>query len=165
MGLDIYAVSRVERVTTPESTDDGINVWQDGFDRIAGLEVGIYQPTSKSEEHEFRAGSYSHYNWFRRNLSLMIYGQTSEVVWMNKDAFEGRPFYELIDFSDCEGVFGPEVSEKLHSDFETNRPNMIKYCLDNFINDDTTYDNVMEIYDDFTKAFKLASKDGLVLFT
>jgi arylsulfatase A-like enzyme len=35
----------------------------------------------------------------------------------------------------------------------------------NFINDDTAYDNVMEIYDDFTKAFKLASKDGLVLFT
>jgi hypothetical protein len=165
MGLDIYAVSRVERVTTPESTDDGINVWQDGFDRIAGLEVGIYQPTSKSEEHEFRAGSYSHYNWFRRNLSLMIYGQTSEVVWMNKDAFEGRPFYELIDFSDCDGIIGPEVSEKLHSDFETNRPNMIKYCLDNFINDDIAYDNVMEIYDDFTKAFKLASKDGLVLFT
>jgi hypothetical protein len=95
----------------------------------------------------------------------MIYGQTSEVVWMNKDAFEGRPFYELIDFSDCEGIIGPEVSEKLHSDFETNRPNMIKYCLDNFINDDTAYDNVMEIYDDFTKAFKLASKDGLVLFT
>ena len=43
--------------------------------------------------------------------------------------------------------------------------NMIKYCLDNFINDDIAYDNVMEIYDDFTKAFKLASKDGLVLFT
>ena len=165
MGLDIYAISRVERVTKPESTDDGINVWQDGFDRIAGLEVGIYQPTSKSEEHEFRAGTYTHYNWWRRNLSMMIYGQSSETVWENKDAFEGRPFYELIDFSDCEGVFGPEVSEKLHSDFETNRPNMIKYCLDNFINDDETYDDVMETYDDFTKAFKIASKDGLVLFT
>ena len=42
---------------------------------------------------------------------------------------------------------------------------MIKYCLDNFIDDDHSYEYTMGVYDNFSKAFKIASNGGLVLFT
>jgi hypothetical protein len=168
MGLSIYAISNIKlsgNIIDDEPTDKDINVYPGTFNRIAGLEVGLYQASNKSNEFDFHAGSYGTYNWFRRNLSTAIFGVSSEDIWLKSEAYEGRPFFELIEFSDCDGVIGPEVSKKLHEDFETHRSSMIKYCLDNFIDDDHSYEYTMGVYDNFSKAFKIASNGGLVLFT
>jgi hypothetical protein len=168
MGLSIYAISNIKlsgNIIDDEPTDQDINVYPGTFNRIAGLEVGLYRETDESKHYDFHAGSYSTYNWFRRNLSTAIFGVPVEKIWLNTEAYEGRPFFELIEFSDCDGIIGPDVSKKLHQDFETHRPNMIKFCLENFIDDDQSYESIMETYDNFTTAFKIASKGGLVLFT
>jgi hypothetical protein len=168
MGLSIYAISNIKlsgNIINDEPTDEDINVYPGTFNRIAGLEVGLYRETDESRQHDFSAGPYSTYNWFRRNLSTAIFGVSAEDIWLKSEAYEGRPFFELIEFSDCDGVIGPEVSKKLHEDFETHRSSMIKYCLDNFIDDDHSYEYTMGVYDNFSKAFKIASNGGLVLFT
>ena len=167
MGLSIYAVSKIKlvgNIIDDEPAENDINVYQGTFDRISGLEVGIYRETGESVNHDFHAGSYSTYNWFRRNLSTAIFGVSSENIWLNSESYKGRPFYELIEFSDCDGIIGPDVSEKLYQDFETHRSNMVKYCLDNFINDDDSYEYTMNLYDNFTKAFKIAKEHGAVQF-
>jgi|LauGreDrversion4_2_1035121.scaffolds.fasta_scaffold372042_2 hypothetical protein len=159
MGLDVFAISKIKKSNEEESE---INVWTDQFDRTGSLEAGSYDRTNESVEHHFRAGSYSTYNSFRNILSRAIYGHPASAIWENNDAYEGRPFFEIIEFSDCDGCFGPEDSEKLYNDFVTHRKTVIKYCLDNFISDDETYDWIMGTYDNFTKAFEI-SKDGGVL--
>ena len=160
MGLDIYAISQIKK--SVEETD--LSVYDNGFNRISGLEPGFYEKTNETTEHQFRAGSYSSYNWFRNQLSLCIFGQSSDKIWENPDVFVGRPFYELIDFSDCDGFFGPEASEKLHQDFVNNRQNIVKYCVEKYIDNDDTYDYIVETYDNFTTAFELGKQTGLVQF-
>jgi hypothetical protein len=160
MGLDIYAISQIKK--SVEETD--LSVYDNGFNRIGGLEPGFYEKTNKTTEHQFGAGSYSSYNWFRNQLSLCIFGQSSDKIWENPDVFVGRPFYELIDFSDCDGCFGPEASERLHQDFVNNRQNLVKYCIDKYIDNDDTYDYIIETYDNFTTAFELGKQTGLVQF-
>lgn len=66
------------------------------------------------ESDSFRAGSYSGYNEWRDQLAKLAGYQSAEDVWHNRT--EG-PFYELIDFSDCEGVLGAATSAKLAKDF------------------------------------------------
>lgn len=52
---------------------------------------------SWEESFDFRAGSYSGYNWYREKLGEL-----------NAEAFR-----EQIDFSDCEGVIGSVVANRL----------------------------------------------------
>ena len=77
-----------------------------------GLKAGVF---SFAEQHEFRAGSYSGYNYWRDWLAGISGWGDAEQCW-NSDKTEG-PFYELINFSDCEGVIGPKVAAKLARDF------------------------------------------------
>jgi len=160
MGLDIIALSKIKK--SVEETD--LNVYDNGFNSINDLEPGFYEKTNETVEHQFRAGSYGTYNWFRNELSLCIFGQSSAKIWENSDSFIGRPFYELINFSDCDGCFGPEASEKLYQDFINNRPNIVKYCVEKYIDNDDTYDYLVETYDNFTTAFELGKQDGVVQF-
>lgn len=66
-----------------------------------------------SQTH-FRAGSYSYYNAWRAWLA-QVAGYGSEAAAFK--ATQG-PFWELINFSDCEGVIGPKHCVKLLADFE-----------------------------------------------
>lgn len=84
----------------------------------------------------------------------MVFGVPPQVVWQNPMGYAGRPFYELIDFSDCEGVIGPEVSAKLAKDF-ADWDEQAKRTLDD-------YD--YEMYSNWHKAFKIASDGGAVIF-
>lgn len=76
--------------------------------------------------HFFRL-SYSGYNAWRNQLAqiagypLTEYKSEFGTVTEGYDAgaweAEGGPFWELISFSDCEGVIGPITSAKLAKDF------------------------------------------------
>jgi hypothetical protein len=126
MGLDITAVSRTashylgprdqfsdEQMEEFYESEKAISVWvSDGHEeRLDGYAQGVYRV--EGESMGFRAGSYSGYNWWRRHLSLMALGEEPEDVWAEPPMYEGRPFVELIDFSDCEGCIGPRTSRKL----------------------------------------------------
>jgi len=87
-----------------------------GFpERRDGMREGCY---TANLVHEFKAGSYSGYGWFRSQLSLFALGVPSVDVWKNAERFSGQPFYNLVAFCDNEGILGPKTCAKLSADFE-----------------------------------------------
>lgn len=69
-------------------------------------------------DHGFRAGSYGGYNAFRSMLAEELLGVSPYEVWNNPMSWVDKPFFELINFSDCEGTIGPEAAADLAVDFD-----------------------------------------------
>ena len=159
MGLDITTYQTVERIgdVDADSPDDCRNIYFDRADRADGLTDGLYRVSGKRVE--FRAGSYSGYNAWRAWLCETMLGVLPETVWANKAVYIGKPFVELIDFSDCDGTIGPEVSAKLAKDFADNIERAQKAVADD---DDGRY--YMSKYNQWHAAFALAAGHGVVTF-
>jgi len=182
MGLDISYSSRLKNIGQLTNSDDDydceVRVWNEScFEYQLGSlkREHLYDTTPNSQHGSFRAGSYSGYNQWRNELAIMAGYNGAEEVWHDEsfdsyksfnirkdklDSINGelvekvKPFYELINFSDAEGVIGPEVSRKLYQDFvefdEKAKSHMenwfyIKYC-------------------EWKEAFKVASDGGAVSF-
>lgn len=164
MGLDITAYSQAEFVhdrkpqtdTQWDSLYEESLIWVQNwgaFDiAFEGLREGVYQVNGES--HGFRAGSYSGYNVWREQLSKAILGVEPTVIWNNLEKFKGAPFVELINFSDCEGYIGPVASTKLLTDFKQHWTDF-SAMADQYS---------AEKYNDWLRAFELASDNGFVEF-
>jgi len=156
MGLDIVAYEGLKKVEAEEN----IQVSHDQFGYSSDLEKGWYDCDSS---FHFRAGSYSSYNSWRRALCEAIHGVNDSEFWKDEENYIGQPFYELINFSDCEGQIGPKVAEKLYQDFANpeNEKKFFDYCKAKF---ETAYlqEFYEENWDDFKKAFEIARQGGLV---
>jgi hypothetical protein len=173
MGLDIRAYSQVELI---ETTD--LDTWEEkcypaesgpygretiyiygpndaGFEEhLSGIQVyGVY---GYADEFEFRAGSYGGYNEWRDWLSRSFLGVPARAVWENREKYRGEPFFYLINFSDCEGIIAGVAAKKLAKDFANHKLRALNVPRsdDWFINK----------YNDWRKAFALASDHGLVEF-
>lgn len=123
MGLDITAYSFLEYVASDDacSQDEGeernyIHIYEEGFNRLDGCKPGWYTRTEGTATHAFRAGSYGGYNHWREQLCQAMLGARPALIWEAPDLWEGGPFVELINFSDCEGALGPVTSAKLLQD-------------------------------------------------
>ncbi len=183
MGLDVVAVSRIQRAAEQDPEDyDNIRIWKDSFE-YCELEPGNWEETDSSRSHSFRAGSYSGYNHFRDLLCRSAIGVHAAELWENIPAYLGKPFLGLIVFSDCEGFIGPKISAILHKEFVENRERCISNIKDypdlcketgdigfetefniTFDLDQHTIDWFIQVYDDFTRAFELAKDGGVVRF-
>ena len=173
MGLDISAYGKVELLETLDNIEDYENKypWYNGTDttyaypetvtmteknwpgRCKGIVPGgVYK--ASGEILGFRAGSYHWYNAWREWLCQMVLGTIPKHVWNNPEKYEGKPFYELINFSDCEGIIGADVSRKLAQDFADHQGRAE-------LDDDEW--NVKQ-YKTWRKAFEIASDDGFVEF-
>lgn len=160
MGLDISAYSKIQKVDDIDEASIYIRRGIPESDQGHDIEEGEYTETEDSESHRFRAGSYSGYGVFRNILSKRIHGVSSKEIWENPEIFKDKEFYNLINFSDCEGFFGPGVSKKLHSDFVENREKFVTN-----IDLDNPHPGYYErVYDDFTLGFEIASRGGVLLF-
>lgn len=156
MGLDISVYTNLEFVTSdrerdPEHEMIHIYVNQDFPHHADNLKEGIYNGECSMG---FRAGSYSGYGDFREELARLV-GVTCKDVWNGGDGADDTPFFHLINFSDCEGVIGPDTSKKLakefHEHYENAKEKMGRYDL--------------ESYQNWMKAFDLASENnGAVCF-
>jgi len=114
-----------------------------------GLQTGYYKG---AKVLGFRAGSYTGYNQWRDWLARTMLGVSAETVWRHPADFAERPFFELINFADNEGVLGPETCKRLAEAFAAH---------------DEQAQNSGEFYDlyqTWRKAFELAADDGLVYF-
>lgn len=66
---------------------------------------------------------------------------------------EGGPFYELINFSDCEGVIGAAVSTKLLADFKSFHEKA-----------ESIGSHFFEQYKHWQSAMEMASNNGCIIF-
>jgi hypothetical protein len=175
MGLDICAYSNIVKQPEPEVqkvvgkllSSEGEEVLEvfEVTDRCHDLEEGVYLDTFDTVQHHFRAGSYSGYNQFRNLLSKALLGVEASAVWEDPTSFEGRPGYEMIDFSDCEGTISSSVADKLHQDLVENRDVFKAHLIEVFGEDNDQVEWSMETYDNFIYAFELASENGVVVYT
>jgi len=116
-----------------------------------------------TEAHGFRAGSYSGYNMWRTHLCQIALDVPPDDVWEDPEAYDGMPFVELINFSDCEGCIGPKTSAKLAADFRQ-YGGRLREIAPKQITSDEDRGYFFESYDDWQRAFELASRDGFVIF-
>lgn len=164
MGLDVTAYSKLEKVGAAKGAGEYsanfdwhnhvfVYPLQDYPERMPPIEPGaIYQYQTPC--FHFRAGSYAAYNKWREWLSLMALGIEPQGVWNNPMAYASKPFFELIHFSDCEGILGTEVCRELAQDFAGFQTQADQH-LDEWFR---------RKYTDWRQAFELASDGGLVKF-
>lgn len=119
------------------------------------LSGGCFEVTEKTEEHSFRAGSYSGYNEWRRGLA--------EQFNPYSDGGRGepdpeKPFYELIWFADNEGTICELAAINLLADF---RQHEAEYRA---AHTDDPYDWSVRSYADWMRACELAADSGLIDF-
>lgn len=180
MGLDIHAASHLRYVRAiPE--DDEFNRLEEEINRqdkcldegyfllspndpaweghLAGMEPGLYEYTAQTEQHSFRAGPYSYYNLWREHLSRLALGVEPSTVWEDPAQFAGRPFVELIDFTDCDGRIGTRLAAKLAADFRAHADRAEEFAAS--LDDG---DSFLDNYRDFTRAFELAAQQGALAF-
>ncbi|MBS1722696.1 MAG: hypothetical protein JSS66_06755 [Armatimonadetes bacterium] len=166
MGLDISYYQKVEYVRPHNedheydyNTQTSIYVNKDFAERADGLKTGVYNVTG--EQDGFRAGSYGGYNAWRRQLAAMV-GVTPEQIWEGEVQPEQVPFYELINFSDCEGVIGPKTSLKLAKDFIQYESKVEPFV--HTLEDWYEREHFVARYADWKRAFETAAGEGAVCF-
>lgn len=157
MGLDIQAFASADPwADAPEDLGTDLYVNPDFPTRADGLVTGKY---ITGDSFNFRAGSYSGYNAWRREMARLV-ETTPEALWELDPAEKSDvPFYELIHFADNEGVIGPETSAKLAKDFGALRDK-----AQDFEPSEGPKDWFLRNYEYFAFAFFLASKSGAVRF-
>ena len=130
------------------------------LDRASNLKKLV--PYVYSDEFHFRAGSYMNFSDWRNWLAgLAGYPSTidpDEPYSMNFPrtwgAFQanGGPFWELIYFTDCNGVIDGKTSQKLLHDF----------C--SHLEQAGDVGSYSRMYQKFMKAFKVGANNGAVVF-
>lgn len=185
MGLDIMAISNLEKKhklseeqkalpwefqpakkatritidTTPYGSEHG------GFNKCEDMEGGKYAETGETMEHHFRAGSYGGYNIFRKHLCKGLVGVDVDTLWASPDSYTDAPMFEIINFSDCEGILGTGVCQKLYPQFIENKDKFESHLMEVLIGDENEVKWQMATYEDFTEAFRLGSQNGIVVYT
>lgn len=177
MGLDITAYRKLTKLdvlfdedgepvdpTTREPVKNYVRV-RANHD-FPGREQGLEDRAAYAYEDadSFWSGGYSRYNHWREELAELAgyplteytqYGATS----MRRDAAawaglcEGKPFVELVNFSDCEGVIGPVVAAKLAKDFAEWSERAAQRG-----------DDFYQKFDEWRRCFEFAADGGAVCF-
>lgn len=165
MGLDIRVATSILEITDKDRIVEGdyyLHVLHDHpeMERASDIKEGYYDLTGES--FSFRAGSYSGYNFFRNLLSEAILGVPAKMVWERTEFYEKKPFFELINFSDCEGCMGPEVSKKLYNDFEENKEKFYTFVKNKYQFESQFYTRV---YDDFMTGYGMVGDEGVLIFS
>ena len=160
MGLDIRAYKNLKETKFPVYDEWGdldydvninfdydIEITENNF---KGRSEGLYKEKIYNWEnmYSFTCGSYSGYNNWRSLLK-----EFSKTLKGN------NIFYELIEFSDCEGIIGSVVSKKLYNDFKNNENKAYEYSKK--ISDGKYWYNK---YKEWENAFKIAKENGAVYF-
>ena len=152
MGLDVTAYSKLKAERTGVDRDDdydGVMFYAnpDFAERCSGIdEKTVY---SYADSESFRAGSYIGYNAWRNQLAKLAGFKDANDAWSQTSG----PFWELINFSDCEGTIAGDVTRKLLADFVSHQEKA-----------DAIGGYFAETYADFRRAFALAADGGAVDF-
>lgn len=165
-GIDAYEPDgspRDEVIVLRENVDDTFK------GREEGIEIGAYW-VEQEDGMVFHVGPCSSYGDWREMLArlagyaahpnppgLSPSGADRAHSWTAWEAKEG-PFWELINFSDCEGTIGPVAAAKLARDFAEWQVRMYSASLSE------TGPDFLDHYGRFRRAFDLAAEGGAVTF-
>jgi hypothetical protein len=181
MGLDITAYRGLVEAKGKEAIDEsGEFLYDEGWTRFypsddfpgRADDIKDGQAYKAAEEFGFRAGSYSSYSRWREQLAelagypaAVAAGAVTAEERSYRESFphaaaaweggaEQLPFYELVNFTDCDGVLGTAVSAKLAKDFAA-----FQHKAD--AHPDPWFAG---LYTHWRKAFEMASDKGCVVF-
>ena len=175
MGLDITAYREIKKVDLPDDSEEvseafyaegGFRLYHnsDFSGRADDVPEGDY---ICAEDLGFRAGSYSGYNSWREQLAQMAGYPKARAEGFRDGAMrhdqgawnatEG-PFWEMITFSDCEGVLGTATCAKLAKDFADWQERAEAFSASA---DDKWF---ITKYNEWRAAFDLAAVGGAVMF-
>lgn len=155
MGLNITAYSNIKKEVNRENMDlDECyeNNWTYFYihtdkDCYQHIDIDSEYAYSYDDSVKMRAGSYGGYNSWRNLLR-----EFSKTLPVDADGYYA--FYELINYSDCEGVIGTMCSTKLYKDFSDYEEQANLYFQD--------YD--LTKYMEWKTMFEFASNNGAVMF-
>jgi len=157
MGLDI-SVSKIKEVSEDfYGEEGGYTVNEDFKEHSKNLDEHKFYDQDGDRLYHFHAGAYSGYGQWRRLLCDLYYKINVNEFWNNYDDYASKPFSEIINFSDCEGIIDWEMSAKLYKDFADNRQ-LLKSRLKEYTGV-LSENRFFDLYDDFMKAFMLASEN------
>lgn len=137
MGIDITAYRKINLCSCPFNLDeDGEPTCDDGYEWVSDKARLYLNDSFPGRADEITDGGYySHedadhclsmgyigYGAFRLQLAKLAgYPVATEGSRTGEDVgawlADGGPFWEIINFSDCEGVIGAKVAAKLANDF------------------------------------------------
>jgi hypothetical protein len=150
MGLDVDAYRGLDFMGHEEIDAENVRHFYANPDfpgREGSLVDGYYR---FSDQLHVWSSSYSGHSVARAKLAEMVGFVADWVAW---SVPETGPFVELINFTDCDGVIGPELCAKLAKDFQEHRQTALEIG-------GTFY----KWYEAYRKGFKFASDGGAVRF-
>ncbi len=161
MGLDVTAHEHAELL--PSHEWNGEECWEAGH--VLAFSLPVFSQSLRglvdnaeylvSGRTEHLHDSYGGHSFFRELLARTVLHVEPEEVWNNPSDYVNAPFYELINFSDCEGVIGPIAADDLQADFEHFSAEIEKSWEPGWY---------LDQYRHWHKVFALAAKTGLVQF-
>ncbi|EPM3685319.1 hypothetical protein ACTLMX_000282 [Escherichia coli] len=175
MGLDITAYSNIKRLDA-HLNDDGEAVNNSNGAEVEEHYFHVWKnPSFPGRADELVDGAvyayedctghgvgYGGYYWWRNELAEMAgypVGEYESGHGKEANHFGGvlnsdsGPFYELINFSDCEGFIGTVVATKLLADFKTFHDKA-----------EAIGDRFFEQYKHWQSAMEMASNNGCISF-
>lgn len=173
MGLDITAHRKIGRLDLSSADPDNLaDAAYEAGGFVAYLnpdfpgradEITDRAAYGAEESFDFRAGGYGGYNEWRDKLAALAgyaaVGGDDERHRHSRGAWTASagPFWELINYSDCEGVIGAAVGAKLAKDFAELQPK-----VEELTGPDSGW--FAARYADWRKAFDMAADGGCVVF-
>lgn len=136
---------------------NGAGLLPEGVEPIRRLENIHYGRFRVQHGAGFSVGPYNHYWTWRQWLWKLIHDLSNiNAVWQAPGSYEHLAFFNLIHFSDCEGVIGPIVSARLAREFSMHQPKIDALQDQHF--------QFVLLYRAFHEAFESAAGKGAVVF-
>lgn len=173
MSVQIYGFRGLEKISDEQAEDEFACVHvaknQDFPGRCDDVEDGFYKYSDVVLGADL---AYSRYSRMRDTLAQLagypkhqdpcdpIHG-FSESAW---DATEG-PFWELINFSDCEGSLGTATCKKLAADFASFHAKALVDEKRVRMGETAPISPFLTFYEDMKRMFEFASDGGVVVFS
>lgn len=158
MGLDVSAYRQVLKVDCvgPNEYECGhayLCPNEDFPGQADGMQPGCYVFAQRSRYEQEVSRSYTGYGLWLEWLAETVLGFSANAIWKDPERFVGSPFFELINFSDCEGIIGPVTSAKLAMDFVSHREWV-----------EAADQEARTTYEKFAQLFAIAADSGAVQF-
>lgn len=169
-GLDITAYNKLVLQKVPRDRSSGDPDGDPGLvvihvvefpERAEGLQDGgVYR---FGQSLDFQAGGYIGYGQWRNELAKLAGNRPSTFTFEGKTELrydatvwdqKRGPFWELIDFSDAEGVIGPAACKRVYTDFVRFEDKASRHPDPEF----------RASYGDWKKAFAMCSDGGAIVF-